>query len=209
MKYLREAMEDYEYFRLLDEAGEDAWVTDVTRTVAPKTFQWEHDWRAMLDWRRKVAEKILGTLDEVPPGPPADLSATGAIESVELAFTAPPDADLAGYDIYYAIYEGDAFFGGRLGADATSAVVTNLPPGRDVTLWIRAFDENGNRSDESESVTATPLSADDDDDAEDDDTVGGDGFSPNLVSVSDGDSADSESDAAADGEPDDAGGCGC
>jgi len=52
-------------------------------------------------------------------------------------------------------------------------------PGREYLLWVKAFDESGNRSADSEVVTATPTEGDDDagkpdDDGGDDDAGGGD-----------------------------------
>ncbi len=108
----RPGKEDYEYFIILDGRGEKAWVDDVMRQVAPKTYLWEHDWDKLLDWRRKVAEKILGTLDEIPLDPPTGLDVEGQVESIRLTWTEPDDADLAGYDVWYGIYDGDEFFGG-------------------------------------------------------------------------------------------------
>jgi len=158
MKYLREAMEDYEYFHLLDEGGDEEWVDAVTRTVAPKTYNWEHDWRALLRWREKVAQKILGTADETPPGPPTEMSAEGIVDGVRLEWTKPTAADLAGFDIYYALYEDDQYLGGTINDDsATGAIVEGLLPGREYSLWVMAFDEAGNRSAASDVVTATPL----------------------------------------------------
>ncbi|MDP8223075.1 MAG: DUF4091 domain-containing protein [Candidatus Lernaella stagnicola] len=164
IKILREAMEDYEYLHLLDESGDSDWVDGVTRTVAPKSWQWEHDPFVLLDWRRKVAEKILGTLDEEAPAPPAGLTAEAQVEAIALSWTPPTADDLAAYDIWYALYEGDEFFGGGIDAPANSALVSGLQPNRDYTLWVEAVDENGNRSVSSDPVTARPLAAGDDDD---------------------------------------------
>jgi len=208
IKALREAMEDYEYFHILDERGDSAWVDDVTRTVAPKTFQWEHDPLVILDWRRKVAEKILGTLDETPPAPPTDLSGTAQVEAIALTWTPAADADLAGYDIWYAIYDGDAFFGGSVEAQATGAVITGLTPNRDHHVWVQSFDANGNRSTASDEVVVTPLA--DEDDGDDD--AGDDRHNPNGVGVTgleapDGVGAD---ETGGDSEnDDDPAGCGC
>jgi len=192
IKALREAMEDYEYFHILDEMGESDWVDDVTRTVAPKTYLWEHDPFVILDWRRKAAEKILGTLDEIAPDPPTAVTAVGQVEAVELSWTAPDDADLAGFDIWYSIYDGDRFFGGSVDADAIGATVVGLTANREHIFWVRAFDENGNRSDDSDPVTATPSAEDTGDDDTDEEP------NPTLVEVSgisggsDGDNADRE-----------------
>ncbi len=202
IKYLREAMEDYEYFHILDEMGEEQWVDDVTRTVAPKTFQWEHDWAKLLDWRRKVAEKILGTLDEVAPAPPTGLSAEGQVESIEVSWTAPTDADLAGYEVWYAIQSGDEYFGGSLGVDAASAVLVGLMPGREHTIWIQSFDTNGNHSVDSASVTATPQA---DETADDDDTDDDKNSSQNAVRL---ESKSSDDKKNADDDEVNYGGCG-
>lgn len=192
MKYIRESMEDYEYFHLLDERGDGDWVDGVVRTVSPKTYQWEHDWQALLDWREKVAEKILGTLDEIAPDAPTGMAAVGEQESIHVTWTAPGDADLAGFDVWYGIYEHDEYFGGSVGADADGATITGLTPSREYRVWVRAFDEAGNRSDPSEVVTASPLAGTEsmadspvDDDANtDDDEPSEDGeHNPNGVSV--------------------------
>lgn len=175
MKYLREAMEDYEYFHILDLRGENAWVDDVTRTVAPKSYVWEHDWRALLGWRERVAQKILGIADDTPPEPPADLTAAGIVAGVQLHWTPPTADDLAGFDIWYGLYEDDAYFGGTVNdGAATSATITGLTTGREYRLWVKAFDTAGNRSATSEVVTATPLEEEDagDDDSDDNNDQG-------------------------------------
>jgi len=170
MKYLREAMEDYEYFHILDLRGDDGWVDDVTRTVAPKSYVWEHDWRTLLGWRERVAQKILGIADDTPPDAPTDLTAAGVALGVQLHWTLPAAEDLAGFDIWYGIYEDDAYFGGTIhDGTATGATITGLTPGREYRLWVKAFDEAGNRSASSAIVTATPLEEDDADSTEGDD----------------------------------------
>ncbi len=195
IKYLREAMEDYEYFHILDERGDKEWMDAVARTVAPKTWQWEHDWEKLLDWRRIVAEKITGDLDENAPQAPSNIRAESQVESVALSWTPPADDDLAGFDVFYSVYEGDEFFGGALAADARQAVVSGLVAGREHSFWIQSFDENGNRSPISEIVSATPLS-EGDDDADDE-------HNPNGVFVS-GASDKNASGSDADDEDDDA-----
>lgn len=157
IKILREAMEDYEYFMLLDGAGEKEWVDNITRTVAPKTYHWEHDWEKLLYWRKMVAEKILGQLDQTPPAPPANLSSVALEDGARLTWVPPDDEDLAGFDIYYSIYDGDAFFGGSVDADTTLAEIYGLTSKREHTFWILAFDTSQNRSEKSESTTTTPL----------------------------------------------------
>ncbi|MBZ0271080.1 DUF4091 domain-containing protein [bacterium] len=212
MKYMRESMEDYEYLHILDERGDGDWVDGVVRTVAPKTFQWERDWRAMLGWRERVAKKILGTLDETPPAPPASLTATGQVEAIELSWMPPGDADLAGYEIWYGIYSGDAYFGGAVDAGASAATIEGLAAGRTYRAWVHAFDVEGNRSAASDIVTATTLAGGDDDaaDAGDDDAATNDEderHNPNGVSV---ESSGGQDDFAAEDDDEAASGaCGC
>ncbi len=171
MKYLREAMEDYEYFHLLDDAGYSDWVDDLTRTVAPKSYIWEHDWQKLLDARERAAKKLLGTLDEIPPAPPTNLHATAGDYSITLSWTPPGDADLAGFDIWYGAYEGDRYFAGSVGKDVTTFQINDLEAHRPYTVWMNSFDDAGNRSADSASVSATPT-APADDDAGDDDATG-------------------------------------
>ncbi len=200
IKYLREAMEDYEYFHILDERGDKEWMDGVARTVAPKTWQWEHDWEKLLEWRRIVAEKITGDLDENAPDPPENLSAEARVEAAELSWSAPADEDLAGYDVFYSVYDGDQFFGGSLGADAQGALVSGLAPGREHSFWIQSFDTDGNRSPISDIVSATPLSAGDDDDED---------HNPNGVFISDSSEGNLSDDGDAAGDEDGFGGfCG-
>ena len=187
MKYLREGMEDYEYFHLLDLAGYEDWVDGVTLTVAPKTWQFERDWERVLDWRRKVAEKILGELDEIPPAAPTDVDGTPDIEAVELTWTAPTAPDLAGYEIWYVIYEGDELFGGMVDANATGARLLGLMPGRDHVIWVQAFDLNGNRSAPSEEITVRTLAEGDDDNGDDDDQHNRNGVSAEGITAGDDD----------------------
>jgi Glycoside hydrolase 123, catalytic domain len=176
IKVLREAMEDYEYLHILDEMGENEWVDNVTRTVAPKTYQWEHDWQKLLQWRTTVAKKILGTLDEDAPATPTDLVGAADIESVDLSWTAPDDADLAGYDIWYGLFPGDRLFAGSIDDGATAATIENMPAGEKILAWINAYDEQGNRSADSDVVEVTPLADGDDDTADD-------SFDRNSVSI--------------------------
>ena len=210
MKYLREAMEDYEYFHILDEQGDTVWVDDITRDTAPKTYQWEHDWTKLLDKRRMVAEKILGTLDETPPVAPTDLDGEADVSAVSLTWTASTDADVAGYDVWYGIYDGDEFFGGSVNAATTSADVIGLTAGREHTFWVTAFDENGNRSADSNAVVLTPLAPTDDDDlSDDDDLADGDSSTEGDSEPDDGDADHNRNGVQVVPGADDESGCGC
>ena len=60
MKMIREGMEDLEYFHLLDEMGEGAFVNTELERFAPKTWFWGHDSNRLFKIRERVAEKIAG-----------------------------------------------------------------------------------------------------------------------------------------------------
>jgi len=113
-------------------------------------------------------------MEDTPPAPPTDLSAAGIEDGVFLEWTPPDDSDLAGYDIWYSLYDGDGFFGGSvLNPGALDAEIEGLIPNRPYNLWVKAFDEAGNRSDASEVVVATPFGDDDMSDDDDDSDFSG------------------------------------
>ena len=82
---------------------------------------------------------------------------------------------MAGYDAWYAVYEGDRFHGARAGPEAETITISGLTQGREYAIWMNAFDREGNRSQDSEVVRATPGAPGDDDEPDDD--VAGDGES--------------------------------
>jgi hypothetical protein len=119
---------------------------------------------------------------------------------------------LAGYEIWYALYEGDQFYGGQASAGATGAVVDGLVPGREYRLWMKAFDEDGNRSIASAEVTATPLAAgdgDDDDDDNDDNDDNNDSDDGGRDSGASGDAHDQNSVGVTEKHDDDPAPAGC
>ena len=59
LKMLRDGMEDYEYFALLDKAGKGEQVERAVRKVAPSWHQWRQAPRTILKIRRKLAKAIL------------------------------------------------------------------------------------------------------------------------------------------------------
>ncbi len=61
LKNIREGMEDAEYFQLLVERGQEAFVRQQVQSVARSWFDWEKDPAKVLAVRRKLAERIVET----------------------------------------------------------------------------------------------------------------------------------------------------
>jgi Glycoside hydrolase 123, catalytic domain/Glycoside hydrolase 123, N-terminal domain len=59
LKNLREGMEDYEYFSLLEELGGKDVVEETVRTAVPTWGSWDQDPYRLLELRRRLAEEIV------------------------------------------------------------------------------------------------------------------------------------------------------
>jgi len=59
LKNLRDGMEDYEYFALLEERGGAEIVDEIVRTAVPTWGSWKSDSELLQELRRKLAEEIL------------------------------------------------------------------------------------------------------------------------------------------------------
>ncbi len=60
MKMIREGMEDYEYFHILDEMGEEAFVNAEVGAFATKSWIWSHDSTRLFNIRERMAQRIVG-----------------------------------------------------------------------------------------------------------------------------------------------------
>ena len=106
-------------------------------------------------------EPAGGTVD-APPAAPTALSATAGDASVQLGWTAPADADLAGYRVYRGEGTGAvATTGAPLSGDAlvtTSAYTdTTAANGTTYSYVVVAVDTAGQASEASGPATATPV----------------------------------------------------
>jgi hypothetical protein len=72
LKLIREGLEDYEYLRLYAAARGDAAAAELARSIAPRTFEWEHDGDRLLLARRRILEALIET------GIPAGRSPSGS-----------------------------------------------------------------------------------------------------------------------------------
>ena len=98
-------------------------------------------------------------IDITPPGAPTGLTATGVLGAVNLAWTAPADTDIAGYNIYRG-----TTIGGEGSIPINSSLVTGVTysdntgvTGTPYYYVVKTVDTSGNSSPASSEVTGTPL----------------------------------------------------
>jgi hypothetical protein len=59
LKNLRDGMEDYEYFAILEERGGEDVVEEIVRSAVPTWGTWKQDPHQLLELRRRLAKEIL------------------------------------------------------------------------------------------------------------------------------------------------------
>jgi hypothetical protein len=95
--------------------------------------------------------------DVTRPATPTSLTATAGIEGVALAWTAPADADVAGYRVYRLSAAGWPVPAPLAAPSTAGAALAGLTAGRQERLVVTALDAAGNESDATAAVAATPL----------------------------------------------------
>lgn len=89
------------------------------------------------------------------PGAPSSLAARQRMASIELSWAAPADEDLASYTV---LRESNGEWNTIARQIASPAFVdNNVEPGVSYTYKVFAVDYSGNRSEMSETISATPL----------------------------------------------------
>ncbi|WP_242361164.1 DUF4091 domain-containing protein [Anaeromyxobacter sp. SG17] len=75
LKMIREGMEDYEYLKLLSDAGDDAFARQIADSLFPNAYSTEVAPAALMTAREQLARRIvsLGATAPTPPGDPAPL----------------------------------------------------------------------------------------------------------------------------------------
>ncbi len=63
LKNLRDGMEDYEYFILLEKCGGEAIIEEIVKNAVPTWGSWDQDTDRLLERRRKIASEILRLKD--------------------------------------------------------------------------------------------------------------------------------------------------
>ena len=170
LKIFREAMEDYEYFALLDKMGYEDFVQAEVEKQAYRTYQWEHDPLVVEKARQKLAGMILGTLDTDAPAMPTGLAAVAGEDFITLTWSAVADQDLDGYQISLSRYPGERIVVQTVSAATVEVTLPDLQIGKPYYLSVRAFDQTDNLGAWSEEVSAIPGASGDDDTGDDDDS---------------------------------------
>ena len=109
-----------------------------------------------------VVVSAVRTVDTVPPAAPLGLGAMGESGGIRLGWTAPGDADVAGYRIYrsssadgpYSLLNPTALL------SATSYLDTNTAPAQVWHYKVTAVDASGNESEMSAGASAERMGAD-------------------------------------------------
>ena len=156
LKMYREGMEDYEYFKILDDLGYKDFVQQEVERRAFRTYQWEKDPAKLQQSRLRLAYKILGTLDETPPAVPGNFALTPQDKSIKITWSAPPDEDLDHYEIYLSRYSGERTLVGEPHAGVIALTVDGLENGKPYYSFMVAVDNSGNISEPTVELSATP-----------------------------------------------------
>ena len=169
LKLLREGMEDYEYFRLLENMGQEAFVQSEVESRAFKTYQWEKNPQKIEMTRHRLASMILGTLDIDPPAVPTGLTSTPGALSLTFNWALNSESDILGYEVSFSRYSGERIIGATVDNLTTQVVFEGLEPEKPYYMSVRAFDESTNKSPWAPEISASPFDESDDDDDDNND----------------------------------------
>jgi len=109
-------------------------------------------------WDLGCYELAAAGIDTTAPGVPGGLSATAGDASVQLRWSANPDADLAGYHVYRSDLQNGAYT--RQNAQTLAAPAFSQNALANGTTWwyrVTAVDASGNESTPSAAVSVTPA----------------------------------------------------
>ena len=118
--------------------------------------QWDVNGGTNQQWRFLPAGAAI---EFVAPGVPANLVATAQPESIKLTWTANPESDIAGYNIYRAESVNGPFNTIARNVTTTSFVDNSTTVSGTYYYKIKAIDKSLNRSAYSAQVSATPTGA--------------------------------------------------
>ncbi len=91
--------------------------------------------------------------DTIPPATPAHIQAFGYERHIDLTWWNNDEADLAGYKVYRRV-SGQFYFYTNISKDKSYLSLNNLGLGNTQSLKVSAYDNNGNESPLSDSVSA-------------------------------------------------------
>jgi len=126
---------------------------DVNATECPGNFFYS----TLPSLRRDVAARLGGsTVDTTPPAPPSALTATPGKGRVTLDWADNTESDLAGYRVYRRNKNGTWPTSPLVSITSSAFTDTGLKNGTTYTYRVTAYDRNGNQSQPSGAVSATP-----------------------------------------------------
>ncbi len=106
---------------------------------------------------RRYATGTVTVVNSAPPATPAWMTARATAQGMEIAWIAPLDRDLGGYEIGYAPDFTRIITPGLVSEDGAGMVrfALSLAPEESAQVAVRTFDTSGNHSPWSSPVTAT------------------------------------------------------
>ncbi|MDY0911240.1 fibronectin type III domain-containing protein [Rathayibacter festucae] len=93
--------------------------------------------------------------DVTAPSPPTDLTATQEGTGARISWTASPEPDVAGYEVYRATESTFARISPADGVSGTSHIDSDLQPGVTYSYQLTAFDASGNTSARTATTSTT------------------------------------------------------
>jgi fibronectin type 3 domain-containing protein len=101
--------------------------------------------------------------DTTPPSAPSSLASLSEDAAISLSWTAPPEEDVAGYNIYRSTGDSVSVTGATplngSPVSETSFTDVDLMNGTTYSYQVTALDESDNESPGSNAVSATPFSS--------------------------------------------------
>lgn len=97
------------------------------------------------------------TGDLTPPSAPTSLSAVAGTNFIRLSWTASPETDTAGYEVFYSTGTSSAAAISAGKTDLAALVVGGLTAGTAYNFWVKAYDTSQNFSAFSAMAAATTL----------------------------------------------------
>ncbi|MDP1823497.1 MAG: Ig-like domain-containing protein [Archangium sp.] len=143
-----------------------AWTNASTVTFQPSApLASGTAWTVTVDGRDVAGNTLAGlknfsfttATETMPPAMPRGLSATAGNQLVTLTWEANSETDLAGYDVFQGTATGVLNKVATVAAPAITHVVTGLANGTTYFFALAARDQNGNASERTAEVSATPF----------------------------------------------------
>lgn len=146
LEVIREGIEDYEYFVLLDEAGDNFAKEKIDKMVTTLS-DFERDADILYEARNALGariEELISGLDTSPPNSPRDLiSPNQTANSISLSWAAPLQASDGDYASLYKVLRNSSVLGTT---SNTTYLDTGLTPNTTYFYSVYSVDDTGNQS---------------------------------------------------------------